>query len=280
LTICIYLITLLNSLIKTTIRRVKLQELIQAYYKQIGIRFKNARESARLSQQQIANALGLSLEEIKGYEEGDCKITPDILLNLSKIINIEVRDILGIDEQTHDNIEKSNENEIRYAISEVAKPVIYNTYNNNITHVHHHYGWFSGIMSKTFNADFNLVRNKVVIITMLSIAILTICAMLLRFLPHDMKELYSILNFEALLLAVGFAIITSVLLPINFLTYFFSFYAILKIILAIYIFNTGKIGSLLHDNEYSRIIVRICIYSLAIVLAIIYVQILKKLKKS
>ncbi len=102
--------------------------------------------------------------------------------------------------------------------------------------------------------------------------------MMIRFLPHDSQELYHILNFESLLLAVGFAVITSIMLEISFLTYFFSFFAILKIVLAIYITNTGKIGSLLHDNEYSRVITRITIYIIAILLAILYVTMLKKIK--
>ncbi len=57
-----------------------MSDLINAYYKQIGLRIKNAREQAKLNHAELAQQLGLSATELIDFEEGKQKITPSMLI--------------------------------------------------------------------------------------------------------------------------------------------------------------------------------------------------------
>jgi len=56
--------------------------------------FKNARKNAGLTQQQVADALGLDRSAIAHYEKGDSKPTLDNIPKICELLNITIQDIL------------------------------------------------------------------------------------------------------------------------------------------------------------------------------------------
>ena len=61
-----------------------------------GIRLAKFRKSAGLSQQELANRIGVAQPVISRYEKGQRKLYDDMLADLAKALSVTPNDILGI----------------------------------------------------------------------------------------------------------------------------------------------------------------------------------------
>jgi transcriptional regulator with XRE-family HTH domain len=68
-------------------------------YKKLGLRVKAFRESAEISQQELAERLGVSRPTISQIESGERKISADELIKLSEIFNLSVDGLLDLEKQ-------------------------------------------------------------------------------------------------------------------------------------------------------------------------------------
>ena len=68
--------------------------MIELIYKNI----RDLREDSDLTQSEIAKILGISQRAYSYYENGERTLTPEILINLSKIHKVSVDYLLGLTE--------------------------------------------------------------------------------------------------------------------------------------------------------------------------------------
>jgi len=68
-------------------------------YKKLGLRIKEFRESAGISQQELAEKLDISRPTISQIESGDRKVAADELIKLSQIFNLSVDGLLDLEKQ-------------------------------------------------------------------------------------------------------------------------------------------------------------------------------------
>ena len=66
---------------------------MQDIYKDFGKRFKELREAKHLTQEQLAEHLGVEARQISRIETGKCFTTLDNLKKLSLLYNIELKDL-------------------------------------------------------------------------------------------------------------------------------------------------------------------------------------------
>lgn len=61
----------------------------------IALRLKLARQAAKKTQKEVADALGMTYQAISNYERGKTKVESDILIKLSRIYGVSVPELLG-----------------------------------------------------------------------------------------------------------------------------------------------------------------------------------------
>jgi len=66
---------------------------LQDIYQNFGKRFKELREAHKLTQEQLAERLGVESRQISRIETGKCFTTLDNLKKISELYNIEVKDL-------------------------------------------------------------------------------------------------------------------------------------------------------------------------------------------
>ena len=79
------------------------------------LRFKQERELKNLSQNELADILGVSQQSISKYENGSREAGYDILIRMSKLFNVSIDYLLGISnisKQEADNFLSTEEKEI------------------------------------------------------------------------------------------------------------------------------------------------------------------------
>lgn len=68
-------------------------------YLDFGKRFKELREKNNLTQEQLAEYIGVEARQISRIETGKCFTTLDNLKKISKLYNIEIKDIFNFEHQ-------------------------------------------------------------------------------------------------------------------------------------------------------------------------------------
>lgn len=81
---------------------------MDSFYHNLGAKIKKIRDSLGLSQERIANQLGISRVAISQIENGDRKISAEEILKLSKIFNMPSDVLLDLDKDIEVTIEKQN----------------------------------------------------------------------------------------------------------------------------------------------------------------------------
>ena len=64
---------------------------------EIGARVAAARKVAGLTQYQIAEAIGIPQRTVSFYERGEGDLPSSLLVSLAEILDIDIRDLLGVD---------------------------------------------------------------------------------------------------------------------------------------------------------------------------------------
>lgn len=88
-------------------------------YKELGNNIKKARKKSGLTQKELGRLIYKSEITIRKYESGDYKIPKDVLLNLSEILNTDLKTLTGSDYNKFDDIEKTED-----ALKKIAKELI------------------------------------------------------------------------------------------------------------------------------------------------------------
>lgn len=88
-------------------------------YKELGNNIKKARKKSGLTQKELGRLIYKSEITIRKYESGDYKIPKDVLLNLSEILNTDLKTLTGSDYNKFDDIEKTED-----AFKKIAKELI------------------------------------------------------------------------------------------------------------------------------------------------------------
>ena len=70
---------------------------------EVGRRIRLHRMNAELTQQQLGDALGVSFQQIQKYEKGANRVAAGRLVEIARVLNCSVEDILGADVKTHSN---------------------------------------------------------------------------------------------------------------------------------------------------------------------------------
>lgn len=68
---------------------------MEKIYSDFGKRFKELREAKKLTQEQLAEYLGVEARQISRIETGKCFTTLDNLKKIAELYNIEVKDIFS-----------------------------------------------------------------------------------------------------------------------------------------------------------------------------------------
>ena len=71
--------------------------VVKNIYSLFGKRFKELREAKKLTQEQLAEYLGVEARQISRIETGKCFTTLDNLCKIAKIYNVEVKDIFSFE---------------------------------------------------------------------------------------------------------------------------------------------------------------------------------------
>lgn len=66
----------------------------------IGNNIKEFRKNASLTQQQLADTLGKTESTIRKYENGSIETPLSVLIEISKILSVEIWDLIGVDRET------------------------------------------------------------------------------------------------------------------------------------------------------------------------------------
>jgi len=72
---------------------------VENIYSAFGKRFKELREAKKLTQEQLAEYLGVEARQISRIETGKCFTTLDNLSKIAQIYNIEIKDIFSFNHQ-------------------------------------------------------------------------------------------------------------------------------------------------------------------------------------
>ena len=83
-------------------------------FSNIGKRLKETRTQNKITQQQMAKNLGISIKEISGLENGKAKIELKKFIKICDFLNISIYDVLN----------EKNENMIRYMDKELYELII------------------------------------------------------------------------------------------------------------------------------------------------------------
>ena len=90
------------------LENLKGRQKMDSFYHNLGKKIKKIRDSLGLSQEIIANKLGISRVAISQIENGDRKISAEEILKLSKIFNMPSDVLLDLDKDIEVTIEKKN----------------------------------------------------------------------------------------------------------------------------------------------------------------------------
>lgn len=93
------------------------------------VRIKAARVLAGLTQQELADALGMPVSTLSGYETGRYVVKSDLLIPISKICNVSVNFLLGLSQiegpsaplEPEPEIDDAGEDEMRDALISVLR---------------------------------------------------------------------------------------------------------------------------------------------------------------
>lgn len=80
-------------------------------YKKLGLRIKEFRESAGISQQALAEKLEISRPTVSQIENGERKIAADELIALSQVFNLSVDELLNLEKQPRITFTEAREKE-------------------------------------------------------------------------------------------------------------------------------------------------------------------------
>lgn len=80
--------------------------------KRLGFRIKKFREEAGLSQQEMAEALGISFQQLQKYEYGDTRLTVERLLKMSQILHVPLNQLIPPNEAADGRYSISAESEV------------------------------------------------------------------------------------------------------------------------------------------------------------------------
>ena len=147
------------------------------------------------------------------------------------------------------------------------KPINEKTIINN----HHHY---NGFFSNFFNIDLSLMKNKVVLVTIIISMIIYFGITLLKFFPINMQYNHVFMSAQLLLLAISLSVIMFAVFSYSILTYLVSFIAYSGIIATTDRFINYTVMTISYSNNLKRFM----IYTLALVLTFITFYTLKKFK--
>lgn len=70
------------------------------FYIEMGFRLKQIRQIKKVSQAELADALGLVMQTIQKYESGEVKMSPEIIQKCAQLFKVSVGFFYG-EEQTH-----------------------------------------------------------------------------------------------------------------------------------------------------------------------------------
>ena len=73
--------------------------------KNTATKLKEARKTANMTQNEVANALGMSVRRVKSFEIGEQTLTVDDLLEFAKLYKVDVRELL-LEEYSETNEEQ------------------------------------------------------------------------------------------------------------------------------------------------------------------------------
>ena len=93
-----------------------------------------------------------------------------------------------------------------------------------------------------------------------------------------MRSLYSFMMYQSLAYEIALVVIISIFLRVGILTYIFTMFAVLSIVISAYIEITGRIGVSTYLSENHRLTVRVIIYLVSAIISLGYIILLKKIK--
>ena len=76
-----------------------MNEQDKTFYQQLGARVAKLRKEQHLTQVQMAKMLSISQQHMASYENGRRKIPASILPTLTKILNVSVNELLGMEDK-------------------------------------------------------------------------------------------------------------------------------------------------------------------------------------
>ena len=67
------------------------------FYNNMGFRLKQIRQRQKMSQLELANALGVVMQTVQKYESGEVKISPEVIYQCARVFNVPVGYFYGED---------------------------------------------------------------------------------------------------------------------------------------------------------------------------------------
>ena len=71
---------------------------MEAYYKEVGKRLREARENAKLSQEDVAQKINSTNQKVSSFETGRTRVSLETLVRLCEIYHVEPDCIMGTDQ--------------------------------------------------------------------------------------------------------------------------------------------------------------------------------------
>ena len=84
----------------TTTIRTHVDSQDSAFFKAMGTRIANARKTMNLTQQQLADELGLVQQTVAHYEVGRIRVPSTQLPKLAETLNLTLDELLGLEEKS------------------------------------------------------------------------------------------------------------------------------------------------------------------------------------
>lgn len=217
------------------------------YYSELGKRLVKIREKNKLTQKNLAEAIGVSFQQYQKYESGANRIPTKAIVVFCKLTNCDIREVTGIPIKDYEKL---------------YKKAVINNYNT--TYVNN----FNGLFSNLFNMDLRTMKNKISVFFIIFSLVIYFGIQLLKF-STNINTMYNstFLSIQLLGFVISFTAIVFIVFSYNILTYLLAFISYVGIYATVYrfIFFKSPLG-----------VDRIIMYATSILLCFATFYLLKK----